>query len=164
MNIQTITAATQGSQYVACLPHHKGIAVIIPEAKNWHEGTKIKPQVILNHLEQADALLWIDADCAVDLPSEPPEGLWDVGIFDNIVPTHKNRISAAFILFRNSQGAQYFLRRWKHNNSLAAKDHPALTKTINQCKNTVRIQNLSQWLKGRCVVNAYLGHRGRIEG
>ena len=164
MNIVEITAATKDSEYEQCLQYHTGIAVLLPPAQTWKLGTKIKPQVILKHLHQADALLWVDADCKVDIPDIPPDDDFDVGIFDNIVDCHKNKISAAFILFRNTTKARVFLKRWQLNNKLHHKYHPALTQTIEQMQSTVRIKNISDWLKNRCIFNAYLPERGIIEG
>jgi hypothetical protein len=164
VKILQITAATKNSDYEHCLQFHPDLKVLYPQANNWSAGTKIKPSVILNHLHMADALLWVDADCSVTLPEMPPDVDFDIGVFDNIVTKHKNRISAAFILFRNNENARHFLRKWQQNNLMHRKDHPALTVTINQTKETYNIVNLSNWLQGCCVVNAYLPNRGEVIG
>jgi hypothetical protein len=164
MKILQITAATQNSNYEQCLQYHPDIAILLPEAKSWAEGTKIKPKVILDNLNKADALLWVDADCVVDMPEFPIDLDFDVGVFDNIVTKHKNKISAAFILFRNNQKARQFLQRWKYNCRLHKKDHPALTHTIEQTQHRINIVNLSHLLKNCCIVNAYLPERYIIEG
>jgi len=105
----------------------------------------------------------MDADCTVDLPSEPPPGEWDICLIDNVHPHHINRISSAFILFRDTPNTRMFLSTWEQNNKQMKKDHPALTKTINQLRTTVHFIDGTAWLKDRHVINALLPNRGRYE-
>jgi hypothetical protein len=159
------TAATRNSVYEPLLSvqrHIYGeriITSLYPDMR-WSEGTKIKPSAIRNAFNQDNLVFWMDADCAVELPDEPPEGKWDICIFDNIHPTHLNRISSAFILFRDTPMTQKFLSRWEKNNTLYKKDHPALTKTINEMRGQVDFYDGSEWLKGKMTLNALLPERG----
>jgi len=164
MKILQITAATKNSCYEHCMQFHPDIKVLRPEIDDWATGTKIKPGVILEHLHMADALLWVDADCSVELPETAPNMDFDIGVFDNIITRHKNKISAAFILFRNNENARHFLKKWQQNNLKRRLDHPALIATINQTQETCKIVNLSDWLKGRCIVNAHLPNRTQAAG
>lgn len=159
------TAATRNSPYESLLKHHrdyygdKVITMLLPEM-DWNEGTKIKPMSVIEAFKHDSIVLWMDADCQVNLPDEPPEGAWDICVFDNIHPNHINRISAAFILFRDTLMTRRFLVRWDRNNKHVRKDHPALTRTIREMQNTVKIQNKTDWLKNRHTINALLPERG----
>lgn len=159
------TAATRNSPYEPLLEKQRAhygnkiVTTILPET-SWSEGTKIKPRCIMEAFNVDPIVLWVDADCHLDLPSKAPEGSWDVCIFDNIHPKHINKISAAFILFRNTVKARRFLKRWERNNKYSHKDHPAFIKTIREMQNTVKIQNKTDWLKGRHTINALLPERG----
>lgn len=158
------TAATKRSIYEPLLDVQRQrygdriITYLMPET-SWGEGTKIKPQAIRQALNSHDHVLWMDADCTIDLPNDPPEGDYDVCIFDNIHPHHINRISAAFIMFRQTVGAFRFLRDWEINNRFVKKDHPALTTTINQSKD-IAIVNRTDWILGRQCLNALRPERG----
>lgn len=163
-DILIVTAATAGSPYEACLDQQKAIygdqivTYLYPESE-WAEGTKIKPKAILSALQHSEIVLWIDADCLVDLPdNEPPDG--DVLTTANIHPHHHNRISAAFLLFRRNHKTESFLRSWAMTNKRHKKDHPALMQTIRRMDNVVRIRDMTEWLKNRHTINALLPERG----
>jgi hypothetical protein len=167
--IQIVTAATLGSPYIACLTLHEraygdGITAYIYPETTWGEGTKIKPRAILSALNDHPIVMWVDADCSVDLPVEPPTGDWDVCTTDNAHPDHKIRTSAAFLLFRRGLGAEMFLKRWAKNNANFSKDHSALTLTIKQMRHRVRFGDMTEWLRGRHTINAYMPERGVIQG
>jgi hypothetical protein len=167
--IQIVTAATLGSPYMMCLPLHKqahgeGVSAYTYPETTWGEGTKIKPRAIMDALKTHPLAMWVDADCSVDLPAAPPDGAWDVCLTENAHPEHNNRISAAFILFRRGLGAEMFLKRWDKNNVNFGKDHNALTLTIKQMRHRVRFGDMTEWLKGRHTINAYMPERGVVHG
>jgi len=159
------TAATRNSVYEPLLEiqskfYGDKIHTSLFPKMRWGEGTKIKPQAIRAALQHDEYVLWMDSDCRVDLPNSPPEGDYSVCVFDNINPEHINRISAAYILFRRSMGADRFLIQWEKNNQFVKKDHPALTQTILQMQDKIKIVNKTEWLQGRQVLNALLPERG----
>ena len=159
-----VTAATEGSPYEACLEiqreiHGDNIHTVLFSERSWAEGTKIKPKAIMEALQIRDTVLWIDADCTVDLPdTEPPEG--EVLTTENIHPHHINRISAAFILFRRHKSTENFLRSWAIANHRHRKDHAALMQTIRRMEVQVRIRDMTEWLRGRHTINSLLPERG----
>jgi len=159
------TAATKNSRYERLLrkqkEHYKDrIHTVLFPMMSWGEGTKIKPKAVREAFTVDPIVLWMDADCRVDLPSKPPDGDWDICLFDNIHPHHINKITAAFILFRHTERTHLFLDTWDENNKLVNKDHPALTKTITELKDSVKMLNATDWLTGRQVINALLPQRG----
>ena len=159
MEYLIVSAATEGSRYVSCLDRQAARygdmfhGSIVKDQGSWEDNTKIKPDVILAGLDRADNVLWIDSDCTIDPPDAFPSDQFDVGIIDNIVATHKCRMSAAFLLFRNTDGARRFLHRWKENNKQFKKDHPALKHTISELDGDVWIANVTPWLAGRHRIN-----------
>jgi len=159
-----VTAATANSPYEKCLEKQKaiygdGIVTFLFPETTWAEGTKIKPNAIMQALQITDTVLWIDADCAVQLPEEdPPAG--DVLTTENIHPNHINRISAAFILFRKHAKTEQFLRSWAMANRRHKKDHSALMQTIRRMDNLTRIRDMTEWLKNRHQINVLLPERG----
>jgi hypothetical protein len=159
------TAATKGSPYEPLMSIQRNIygerivTTVYPKT-TWGEGTKIKPKTILSAFALDPYVFWMDADCAVDLPEHPPEGDWDVCLFDNVNPNHINRIAAAFILFKDTTNSRKFLARWDENNQNVKKDHPALTRTINEMRGKMSFYDGSEWLKDRQILNALMPERG----
>jgi hypothetical protein len=170
MEYLIVTAADKGGPYEPCIMQQREehgdncLALLVPSRGSWHENTKIKPAAIREALEKSDVVLWIDADCYFNPPDKLPEGNWDVCIFDNIHPKHKLKISAAFLLFRNTYETKKFLQMWELLNKRAKKDHPALMKTIRAMQGRVRIQNKTSWIAGRHTLSKYFPERGVHHG
>jgi hypothetical protein len=164
MDYLIVSAATEGSRYVACLDIQRQrhgsdfLGLVVPDRGSWAENTKIKPDAILAAFEKCPNVLWIDSDCEVAAPEKFSTANFDVGIIDNIVTSHKCRMSAAFILFRDTPKTRLFLERWKENNGKYSKDHPAFKATIQQ-SDDVRVENVTPWLRGRHKVNVYAPDR-----
>jgi hypothetical protein len=164
------SAATEGSIYVDCLEqqkkHFKGFnykSFVLPDRGSWEENTKLKPQAIRKAFEHADNVLWVDSDCLLDPPDNKPEVV-DVGIFDNIHPEHKCRVSASYIFFRNTKNTQDFLSKWERYNKYYSKDHPAFMKVLKRADRCWKIKNITPWLEGRQHFNVLAKARGHYEG
>jgi len=163
-----VTAATKYSVYEACLEQQKAIygdkivTYTFPRM-SWERGTKIKPAAIRQAFRKSDVVLWMDSDCWVDLPDDLPEGDWDICTIENIHPKHFHKISAAFILFRNTKRTRKFLDDWDKLNKRYPKDHPALIKALERNYRYVNVGDMTEWLKGRHKVNVLLPDRGAVD-
>lgn len=163
-----VSAATAGSRYVECLDRQRAkhgaevfLGLEVPDRGSWAENTKIKPAAILSALGRSKHVLWVDADCDVSPPSELPPGEWDICTTENIHPTHKNRISAAFILFKDTPATRQFLADWAVLNQTAKKDHPAFVSALRRASN-LRVGDMTAWLKGLHTINAFARDRGEF--
>lgn len=163
--------ATKGSRYVESLNkqsalfgyRHRGY--IFDDQGSWAANTKMKWHAIKRAFNSgADRVVWVDSDCSINPPDSWPDVEFDVGIIDNVHPDHKNRISAGFILFRNTDKCDLFLQEWDKNCRSSTTDHNALTKTIVENVHSAKIENVSWWLEGRHTINALLPDRGEFEG
>lgn len=169
MEYLIISYATAGSAYEQCIQrqheqHGKRFrGFVFHDQGSWAKNTKLKVKAIREGLKQADCVLWIDADCTVDPPGDLPAGDWDIGIVDNIHPTHKNRISAGFILFRNTPATHRMLDHWEMRQQYTATDHGALTMALKESRRATII-NISDWLEGRHSINELLPERGAYVG
>lgn len=163
-----VSAATEGSRYVLCLDRQREIhgdkfyGIVVPDRGKWAENTKIKPDAVLAAFEKSPCVMWLDSDCTINAPAEFPPGEFDIGIIDNIVASHRCRMSAAFILFRDTPMTRLFLNKWKENNQRFSKDHPALKHTIDELRETVKVADVSYWLKGRHSVNDLAPERPKV--
>jgi hypothetical protein len=95
------------------------------------------------------------------VPDDPPGGDCDLWTLRNIHPGHNNRVSAGFILFRNTDGARGFLNLWRSKNRFAEKDHPALTQALKATD--AKVGDMTGWLK-RHEINRYMPDRGLYAG
>ena len=160
--------ATEGSRYVECvfkqrrLYGKKYIGHIFKSAGRWAENTKLKPAAIRSAFGSSNIVLWLDSDCEIDPPSSAPDGCWDIGIIDNCHPLHKLRVSAGFILFRNTEKTQAFLDEWDRLNGLHKKDHPAFVEAL--MTTDAKVENVTEWLKGRHKINSLAKERGEYAG
>lgn len=165
-----VSYATEGSIYEGCIERQRKmyggryIGMVYPDQGSWAANTKLKPWAIREALEDADTVLWLDADCIIDAPHNAPSGSWDVGVIENRHPGHVNKISAGFILFRNSRESRLFLDYWDTHAKHTQVDHTALTMTIRRMANKVKIANVTKWLDGRHTINALLPERGVYAG
>lgn len=152
MTYLIVSAATEGSRYVDCLQEQRQmfgaryLGLVVPDRGDWASNTKIKPDAIREGFNHARMVMWVDADCLFAPPDEPPPGNYDIWTAKNICTDHRNRISAAFIMFRNNVRTKAFLRHWERANNRHSKDHPALTRTIQQLRNRVSIGDMTDWL------------------
>lgn len=166
MQYLVVSAATAGSRYVACLDKQSARlgdrfhGVRLPEVKSWADGTKIKPTAIRQAFKLSPVVLWVDADCAVNPPADIPVGAWDIGTTYNFHPTHKLKISAGFILFRDTPATRRFLDDWDVCNQRHKKDHPAMMQALKQCR-VIKVADITGWLRGRCIINDLAQDRGR---
>ena len=164
------TAATTRSRYVSCLRRQRlmhGDRIFcqeVPDRGSWEANTKIKPDAIREAFKLADVVLWVDADCTVHPTAALPDGDWDICVMDNIHPKHKCRVSAGFILFRNTPATMAFLARWDENNQRHSKDHPAMMQTLGEMCHKMKIGDMTEWLRGRHAINALAPSRGVVRG
>lgn len=104
---------------------------------NWARNTGLKPQAILAAWSKVehDWFLYLDVDVLITEPPKPPGGNWHVGVTDNLVANHKNRISAADIIFRKTPETLKFLRAWQMLcKQKPGKDHNHLTTIITRAR------------------------------
>ena len=163
-----VTAATKGSRYEDCLKIQKetygdGILTVEFPRMSWEKGTKIKPEAIRKAFKKSDVVFWMDSDCWVDLPDELPEGDWDICTTENIHPKHFHRISAGFILLRNTKAVRNFLSEWDNINKRYNKDHPALIKALQRNQRYLKMSDMTEWLKGRHKINVLSPERGIVD-
>jgi hypothetical protein len=125
---------------------------------SWGENTKLKVDAVLNAFNYCPNVLWIDSDCEITPPDNVPPGDFDLGFVDNLHPTHKIKISAGFIFFRDTKNTRDFLNLWHHYNKNEPKDHPALLKAIRRAK-FLKIENVTKWL-GPHKINSLAKDRG----
>ncbi len=165
MDYLIVSAATKGSKYVACL-HNKTypryLPIIYPSRGAWGANTKIKPDAVRDAFRRSSVVLWVDADCDLDAPESAPEGDWDICTTNNAHPDHKLRVSAAFILFRNTDKTRAFLCLWDRLNKTEKKDHPAFIKALGA--SDAKVADMTDWLKGRHTINALAEWRGKHAG
>lgn len=167
MQYIVVSAATAGSRYVACLDKQSArlgdrfYGVQLPPAQSWEEGTKVKPTAVREAFKVSPVVLWVDADCTLSPPDTLPVGNWDIGTTYNYHPTHKLKISAGFILLRDTANTRRFLDVWDVLNGRHCKDHPALVQAIRQCKSRLKVADITGWLRGRCIINDLSPDRGR---
>ena len=171
MDYIIVSAATEDSRYVDCLKvqkslyaHHGYLGVAVPDQGSWEENTKIKPHAIRLAFKVSPVVLWIDADCKVDPPEAIPEGNWDVCTLHNIHPHHKIKISAGFLLLRNTPATQQFLTLWDNLNCQYKKDHPAMVQALKLMRSSLTVVDMSGWLRGRHTINAFAPERGVFAG
>jgi hypothetical protein len=163
-----ISASTEGSRYVECLDRQREIhgdrfaGFVMPDRGSWAENTKLKPDAFRLGFALHQVCLWVDADCAVNPPDDLPPGEWDVAVTQNIHPNHKCRISAGFILIRNSDRSQRFLDLWERENQQHKKDHPALMRVLRRNSTGFKVLDMTKWLKNRHTINAYATERGVV--
>lgn len=168
MDYVIVSAATEGSRYVECLeaqrahyPDHLFVGVILPDQGSWEENTKIKPVAIREAFDVCSVVLWVDADCLVEPPSELPPGDWDICTLYNVHPHHKLKTSAGFILLRDTANTRRFLDHWDRLNVSFKKDHPAMIRAL-RCN--LKVADMSAWLGGRHTINAFAPERGVFAG
>ena len=170
MSYVIVSAATKDSRYVECLEEQRRrhgsrfVGLVVRDRGSWGENTKIKPEALRTVFAQgAEVALWVDADCEVEAPYYLPEGSWDVGVIDNIHPAHVNRISAGFILFRNTGATDRFLRVWEQNMRHTKTDHSPLMRAISKSPVIgVEVKNVTDWLRGKHAINVYAPERGEV--
>jgi hypothetical protein len=117
------------------------IVVKCQSTGDWARNTGLKPSAILSAWSRVkeDWFLYLDIDVLLTAVPELPAGAWHVGVTDNLVSSHKNRISAADLIFKKTPEALRFLRTWQLKcKQRPGKDHDHLTQAIRQCKNLVR--------------------------
>lgn len=114
----------------------------------WGPNTGLKPTAILEAWEHIGSpwFLYTDIDARIDSCPAVPDIEWDVAVFDNPNPGHKNRTAAAAIFFRMNPQARTFLLAWR-NRCRAAKyiDHPHFTTTLSD-KGAI-IKNAKEWMR-----------------
>lgn len=173
MDYLICSAATEGSSYVDCLIKQRDIfekkqmlyfGQVLKDRGSWSENTKIKPEAIRKAFKISDVVLWIDSDCLIDTPKEVFKGNWDIATTENIHPKHKCRISAGFILFRNTHSTKRFLDQWDRLNKRHKKDHPALMESLKLCSPWLKIGDMSEWIKNKHTINELKQERGKYEG
>jgi hypothetical protein len=175
MNYLITSAATKNSEYVDYLQKQRDYfeskgalyyGMVLEDRGEWRENTKIKPEAILNafKINLFSMVLWIDSDCIIDPPEEAPLGDWDIGTLKNIHPKHKCKISAGFILFKNTPNTIKFLEKWEQLNKKHVKDHPALMEALGASQSWLKTVDISNWLEGRHTINALAVHRGAHNG
>ena len=170
MEYLIVTAADKGGPYEDCIKEQRKIqgenflGMIVPSRGSWAENTKIKPDAIRAGFQFCNVVLWVDADCYVDPPESLPPGDWDICTTKNIHPLHKIKISAGFILLRNTKRTVKFLKLWDLLNSKAKKDHPALIKALKMMRNEAQIDDMTEWIKGRHTINKFNPSRGMHAG
>lgn len=154
MDYLIVSAATKGSEYVGCLQRLKAstkkrvMTLQFRDRGSWAENTKIKVDALRMALDVFPVVLWVDADCLLDFPEHLPPGDWDVCVAENCHPRHKVRISAAYLLVRNTLGGQRFLDAWEQANKRHKKDHPALRDVIESASG-FRVGDMTDWIRGR---------------
>ncbi len=117
-----------------------GTAVLVrmPSLRDWAKNCGQKPEAIIRAFTQINTswFLYMDVDVKLlEVPQLPGVRRWDVGITDNLVTTHKNRISAATILFNRTAGSKKFLMEWRRRcQKQPGIDHSHLTHTIDVAK------------------------------
>jgi hypothetical protein len=157
---QIVSFATIGSEYVECchkqarLFKHGYTAYLLPSSGNWERNTKLKPNVIRAALTKHRYVLWVDADCEIDPPDDLPATQFDVGVIDNVHPQHEARTSAGFILFKRTAPTYSFIRNWMQRCNYSKRDHSAFMYALSL--NQARIENITQWLKGKHAINNLL--------
>ena len=170
MEYLIVSAADRGGPYEKCIREQRAEhgekfhGILFKCRGGWHENTKCKPAAVREAFKLNDVVFWVDADCYIDPPESLPEGDWDICVADNFHPHHKLKISAAFILFRKTKGTERFLNVWELFNRKERKDHPAFIKTIKATKSSVKIKDMTSWVKGRQTINRFLPERGQHFG
>ncbi len=114
--------------YVECRPEWQGERRWNTLDKNYN--SKWKPYVIENALKEHELCLWVDIDTDIHEINKVLSNEHDIGIFDNPVQWHQNKISAGWIWFRKSATTLLFLKQWQDNLKKYNRDHPALTETL----------------------------------
>lgn len=120
---------------------------------DWARNTGLKPQAILQAFAQVSDpwFLYLDIDVSIEVPPSAPAGAWDVGVTRNLVMTHKNRVSAATLLFNKTPGAKRFLEVWAARcRARPGKDHDHLTHTIGVFRGVSRRERVVD-VDGRIV-------------
>ena len=106
---------------------------------NWARNTGLKPSAILDAWRHVTTpwFLYLDIDTRILSAPSLPEGNWEVGVTDNRELRHKNRISAADLIFKRTAGSLRFLQHWQLRcRARPGKDHDQLTHTITTFKAT----------------------------
>ena len=121
---------------------------------DWARNTGLKPSAILDAWRKvnADWFLYLDIDTSITAAPTPPEGNWDVGVTDNRVTTHRNRISAADLVFRKTDGGLRFLQHWQTRcRARPGKDHDQLTHTITHFRATKRVKVCTRCIRSGSI-------------
>lgn len=154
-----VSGATRGSVYERCMEMHGSLGdrftgYLRPEM-SWGEGTKIKPDIVLEAFANHPVVMWIDADCDLNPPSGLPDGDWDIAVTRDRPKFYKNPTSVAFILFRDTGATRRFLALWKYENRHAEKDHPAFTRAMHTASRELglKVGDMTQWLRGHARWN-----------
>lgn len=171
MDYVILSAATRGSRYEQCIykqrklfKDHRYLGLIVESRGKWAENTKIKPEAVRRGFDECPVVLWIDSDCTIDPPDTAPAGDWDICTIRNIHPRHKIKISAGFIMFRDTQPTRNFLDAWDKHNKTAKKDHPAMIHALHDMRGLLHVSDMTPWLAGRHSINALAPERGVFAG
>lgn len=122
---------------------------------NWARNTGLKPAAILAVWDKLDPVfLYTDIDAQVlSTPQVPEDEDWDIGIFDNPNPGHKNRTAAAAIFFRRNDKTQAFILAWAEQCRRSRSiDHPQLTYLLEAHRRSRRfsrclLMDAGPWMK-----------------
>ena len=114
-----------------------GIPLAVPMAStgDWAKNTGLKPKAILQAIARVTTewFIYTDVDTLLTEVPNVPSSRWDVAVTENLVTFHRNRISAAVIMFNRSRGAEVFIQLWKTFCARCpGKDHGMLTQTISR--------------------------------
>ena len=113
-----------------------GIPLVVPmrSTGDWAKNCGLKPDAILRGISKVRTawFLYTDVDVLMlEAPRPPATRRWDVAVTPNLVKEHKNRISAATILFNQTIGTKKFLTEWQRRcRTQPGIDHTHLTRTI----------------------------------
>ncbi len=114
------------------------VVVQLKSTGDWARNCGLKPDAILRGLAKIRTpwYMYTDVDVRItSAPVPPATRYWDVGVTPNLVQSHRNRTSAAVILFNQTQGAKKFLNEWlRRCRAQPGIDHGHLTRTIDSLR------------------------------
>lgn len=125
-----------------------GTPVIMRVKSTGHtaRNTGLKPGTIEHAWRKVKTpwFLYLDIDTMIRSAPKVPEGDWDVGVSDNLVLEHVNRISASAIIFKKTRGSMRFLQGWARFCAKApGKDHGPLTRLLKHLPPGVKVVDVT---------------------
>jgi hypothetical protein len=130
------------------------VVIRVASTGDWAKNCGLKPRAIISGLTQIRSpwFLYVDVDVRLlEAPTAPRLRIWDVGTTENLVKSHRNRISAATIFFNRTPNATKFLQEWQRRCAgQPGIDHSHLTHTLTAFQragraNIVDASRLIKW-------------------
>ena len=128
------------------------VVIRMDSTGDWTRNTGLKPSAVLQAWDQikTDWFLYTDIDTKVLSQPIIRKTNWDVGVFDNPNPHHRNKLTAAAILFKVGGPAHALVTAWAQRCSKTmGKDHSHFTWSVqgaNTLKPPVTVLNTTNWM------------------